>query len=214
MRNTSFCLIGSLACCLGLFFGLAPAVAEDPTQEEMVCALNPDCKVPFVDRRLRGVASTPSVRPALSFDISLNFAFDSAELTEQSRTKLDKVARALTDPSTEKYDIILSGHTDAVGSPEYNQMLSERRAQAARNYLIEQHGIEGRRLIAKGYGKSQLLLPTDPKNDLNRRVQFQNASASLASSPAAPSPSAVSRTSTPSSNASIPARPAADGTGL
>jgi outer membrane protein OmpA-like peptidoglycan-associated protein len=215
MRNTSLCVIGSLACGLGLFFGLGPAAAEDPTHEEMVCALNPECKAPFVDRRLRGVTSTPSVRPALSFDISLNFAFDSAELTDESRANLDKVARVLTDPSTEKYDIILSGHTDAVGSAEYNQLLSERRAEAARNYLIERHGIEGRRLIAKGYGKSQLLLPSDPKNDLNRRVQFQNASASLASSPATPPPpAAVSRTSTPSSKASVPVRPAAEGTGL
>ena len=74
MRNTSFCLIGSVA--FGLLFGLGPAAAEDPTHEEMVCALNPECHVPFVDRRLRGVSSTPAVRPALSFDITLNFPFD------------------------------------------------------------------------------------------------------------------------------------------
>jgi outer membrane protein OmpA-like peptidoglycan-associated protein len=223
MRTLRISLIASVACGLGLFFSLSPAVAEDPTQEEMICALNPDCKMPFVDRRLRGVTSTPSTRPALSFDITLNFAFDSADLSDESRTKLDKVAKALTDPSTEKYDIIVSGHTDAVGTPEYNQQLSQRRAETARNYLIDRHGIDSKRLIAKGYGKSQLLLPAEPNNDLNRRVQFQNASASLASSSSKPASNTASKTSTTSSPDSSPAttskestsaRPAAEGSGL
>jgi hypothetical protein len=211
MRNTSFCLIGSVV--FGLFFGLGPALAEDPTHEEMLCALNPDCHVPFVDRRLRGVTSTPAVRPAHSFDVTLNFAFDSAELTSEASANLDKVAKVLTDPGAEKYDIILSGHTDAVGSAEYNQQLSERRAHAARNYLINRHGIESSRLIAKGYGKSQLLLPSDSKNGLNRRVQFQNASAALASSPLSNAPDEHTL-SFSDNKAGVSARPAAEGTGL
>src|SRR5437763_290901 len=68
----------------------------------------------------------------------------------------------LRRPNTDKLDIVVSGHTDAVGTPDYNQKLSERRTDAARQYLISQHGIDGSRLIAKGFGKSQLLLPTDP----------------------------------------------------
>ena len=140
-----------------------------------------------------------------------------AELTSEASTKLDKVARVLTDPSAQKYDIVLSGHTDGVGSAEYNQQLSERRAQAARNYLINRHGIESSRLIAKGYGKSQLLLPSDPKNELNRRVQFQNATAALASSPSAPlsnTPPGTSTTSSSNNKTGVSARPAAEGTGL
>jgi OmpA-OmpF porin, OOP family len=212
MRNASFCLIGSVA--LGLFFGLGPAAAEDPTTEEMVCALNPDCQTPFVDRRLRGVTSKPAVRPALSFDITLNFPFDSAELTSEASARLDKVATAITDPSTKKYDIIISGHTDAVGSVEYNQQLSERRAEAARNYLINRHGIESSRLIAKGYGKSELLLPSDPKNELNRRVQFQNAGAALASSPSTGPKTTTTSTSSSNSKTGASVRPLAEGTGL
>src|SRR5947208_582899 len=116
MRTIRISLLASVAFGLGLSFGLGTAAAEDPTHEEMVCALNPDCKTPFVDRRLRGVTSTPSTRPALSFDITLNFAFDSAELSDDTRANLDKVARALTDPGTKAYDIIVGGHTDAVGT--------------------------------------------------------------------------------------------------
>jgi OmpA-OmpF porin, OOP family len=174
---------------MGGAFG--PAWAEDPSVDEMVCALDPQCAMPFADRRLRGITASPAVRPPASFDITLNFPYNSADLTPDSRAKLDRVAKALTDPSTVKLEIIISGHTDARGSADYNQMLSERRAEAVRKFLISERGIDGKRLVAKGYGKSKLLLPSDPSNDLNRRVQFQNASYATASVPSAAPPSAA-----------------------
>jgi outer membrane protein OmpA-like peptidoglycan-associated protein len=166
----AYVLLGGLS----LALGVATASAEEPAVDEMVCALNPKCTQPFVDRRLRGVTAPPSERPAGSFDRTVNFAFDSAELTADARKELDEVAKALNHPDVVNFNIIISGHTDDVGSVEYNQKLSERRAEASRQYLITQHGMNANRLIAKGYGKSQLLLPTDPKNELNRRVSFQN----------------------------------------
>jgi hypothetical protein len=143
------------------------------------------------------------VRPPASFDVTLNFPFNSAEITADSREKLARVATALTDPSTIKLGIIVSGHTDAQGSAEYNQLLSERRAQAVRQFLISEHGIDPKRLAAKGYGKSQLLLPSDPNNELNRRVQFQNRNYATASVPAAgaPGPAAPPTTVTPAAAA-------------
>jgi outer membrane protein OmpA-like peptidoglycan-associated protein len=183
-----------LFCVLSLALGAATAAAEELSHDEMVCALDPQCAMPIVDRRLRGVTATPTVRTPGSFDRTVNFAFNSAELTAQARLELDKVAGVLTDPSIEKYSIIINGHTDAVGGVEYNQGLSERRAEAARQYLMTQHAIDGNRLIAKGYGKSQLLLPTDPTNELNRRVQFQNANYAAASVPTvAPRPATATR---------------------
>ena len=77
---------------------------------------------------------------------------------------------------------------------EYNQRLSGRRAESARQYLIAQHGIDPHRLTAKGYGKARLMLPNEPASELNRRVQFQNpnyqtaAAAAPASHPVASSP--------------------------
>ena len=111
---------------------LGPAWAENPSVDEMVCALDPQCAMPFADRRLRGITASPAIRPPASFDITLNFPYNSAELTPDSRAKLDRVAKALTDPSTIKLEIIVSGHTDARGSADYNQVLSERRAEAVR----------------------------------------------------------------------------------
>src|SRR5271166_3697937 len=178
-------------CCLPLLLSAAQAWAEDPSLEEMVCALDPQCAPPIADRRTRGFTVTPrEARPPGSFDITLNFPFNSAELTADSRTKLDQVAKSLTDPRTVKYDIIISGHTDASGAAAYNQSLSERRAQAVRQFLIRERGIEPKRLMAKGYGKSQLLLPDDPNNERNRRVQFQNASYATAAAPTAAVPAA------------------------
>ncbi len=194
-----------ILCSLSLMLSMGPARAEDPSIDQMVCALDPQCAMPFTDRRLRGVTASPSVRPPASFDITLNFPFDSAELTPESRTKLDRVAKALTDPSTIKLEIVISGHTDARGAADYNQLLSERRAQAVRQFLVAERGIDPKRLVAKGYGKSQLLLPSDPNNDLNRRVQFQNSSYATASVPAVAPPAAAS----PSVAAPAPAAAAA-----
>jgi outer membrane protein OmpA-like peptidoglycan-associated protein len=173
-----------LLCGLALALGAPTAFAEEAAVDEMVCALNPKCTVPFVDRRLRGVTATPSERPAGSFDRTVNFAFDSAELTADARKELDEVAKALKHPEVVNLSIVVSGHTDDVGSVEYNQKLSERRAEASRQYLIAQHGMDAKRLIAKGYGKSQLLLPTEPTNELNRRVSFQNPNYVTKSDPA------------------------------
>jgi outer membrane protein OmpA-like peptidoglycan-associated protein len=179
-----------LLCSLSLAISTAPAFAEELSHDEMVCALDPECSMPFSDRRLRGITTTASVRTPGSFDRTINFEFNSVELTAQARSELDKVAAALKDPSIAKYPIIIAGHTDGVGGAEYNQRLSARRAESARQYLIAQHGIDPHRLTAKGYGKSRLLLPNDPASELNRRVQFQNPNFHTAAA-AAPAPRPV-----------------------
>ena len=91
--------VNVLFCSLSLFLSIGAARAEDPTVEEMVCALNLQCGMPFADRRVRGItATTQVVRPPASFDVTLNFPFNSSEITADSREKLGRVAKALTDP--------------------------------------------------------------------------------------------------------------------
>jgi outer membrane protein OmpA-like peptidoglycan-associated protein len=196
-----------LFCGLSLALGMATASAEELSVDEMACALDPQCTAPFVDRRLRGVTTTPSVRTPGSFDRTVNFGFNSTDLTAEARKELDAVAETLKRPNVNKLEIVISGHTDAVGSDEYNQALAQRRAETARQYLIAQHGIDGSRLIAKGYGKTQLLLPSDPTNELNRRVQFQNPNY-------AASPAPTTTTPTTANPASARPAPTTEGDGL
>ncbi|MDR2724860.1 MAG: OmpA family protein [Candidatus Adiutrix sp.] len=92
------------------------------------------------------------------------FDFDSADLKPGAHSELDRVARVLNDfPQT---TIRVEGHTDASGSAEYNQTLSERRALTVKNALV-QRGVDPRRIEAAGYGKSRLISSSDAAN---RRV--------------------------------------------
>jgi outer membrane protein OmpA-like peptidoglycan-associated protein len=210
-----------LMCGLSLLASAAAVRAEELSVDQMVCALDPQCSSPLGERRVRGISATApvtaAVRPAGSFDITLNFPYNSAELTAESRSKLDQVAKALTEPSTNTMDIVISGHTDARGSPDYNLKLSERRAQAVRQFLITERGINPSRLVAKGYGKTQLLLPSDPYSELNRRVQFQNAKYATASAPMSSSSggdtSSASQAGKPAAQKSKASAPAARSSG-
>src|SRR5260370_37161568 len=123
----------------------------------MVSALTGKCAVPFVDRRIRWITTQVAPRPALSVDATVNFDFNSAELTSDAKKELDNVIAVLKDPEVKDADVIVSGHTDAKGSDRYNQKLSERRALSVKQYL-GQNGIDNKRLTATGYGKSKLRL--------------------------------------------------------
>src|SRR5260370_5507988 len=81
-----------LLCGLSLALGAPTASAEELSHDEMVCALDPQCAMPVVNRRMRGITATPSLRTPASFDRTVNFAFNSADLTADARRELDKVA--------------------------------------------------------------------------------------------------------------------------
>lgn len=102
--------------------------------------------------------------------LNITFALNSATLTDEAKQQLDNVAELL-----QRYDCLefsISGHTDKSGNPRINKPLSERRAQAVRDYLVQKEGIAPDRFSTAGYGSDRLLqdLPeTDPRN---RRVEF------------------------------------------
>ena len=80
------------------------------------------------------------------------YDFDKATLRPESATALDELVKLLNENSN--VTIELSAHTDYKGSAEYNERLSQRRAESVVNYLIE-HGIAADRLTPKGYGESR-----------------------------------------------------------
>jgi outer membrane protein OmpA-like peptidoglycan-associated protein len=99
------------------------------------------------------------------------FAWDSADIKEQSHGILDQAAKVLKE--NEGFTVRVEGHADATGLASYNQQLSERRAQAVVDYLVEQ-GVDRDRFVVKGYSSSQPADSnlTDAGRQKNRRVEF------------------------------------------
>ena len=115
----------------------------------------------------------------------IQFEFNKAKIKPGISFKiLDEVAGFLTDNA--KISVEVQGHTDNVGGEAYNMKLSQARADSVKAYLV-QKGIAPGRLVAKGYGFHQPLVPNDTaaNRTLNRRVQFIRTESGPA---AAPSP--------------------------
>jgi len=101
------------------------------------------------------------------------FELDSDVIKGESFSLLDEVADLLEEhPEVRRIEV--QGHTDDQGDDAYNMDLSQRRAESVRRYLIEQGGVTGSRLIARGYGESEPLQPntSDEARAGNRRVEF------------------------------------------
>ncbi|MEI6535729.1 MAG: OmpA family protein [Verrucomicrobiaceae bacterium] len=107
-------------------------------------------------------------------DLEVYFDFDSAKVREAALPTLIKLGQTLTDPSLASQRIIISGHTDAVGSETDNQKLSEARADAVKSFLVTNFQIDPLRVIAVGYGEEKLKNTADPEADENRRVTVVN----------------------------------------
>ena len=93
--------------------------------------------------------------PSISIPVLVRgvyYEFDKADLTDNSREALDRLVKVLKE--NPNITIELSAHCDYRGRVEYNERLSQRRAESVVKYLTE-HGIEAERLTAKGYGESQ-----------------------------------------------------------
>jgi outer membrane protein OmpA-like peptidoglycan-associated protein len=106
-----------------------------------------------------------------ALDFEVYFPFDSADLTPQARMELAALGQALSARELQPYSYLIAGHTDAVGQPAYNQSLSERRAAAVVQYLVETFPIASDRLISVGFGQSRLKVPGEPRAAINRRVE-------------------------------------------
>ena len=105
-----------------------------------------------------------------SVALALRFGTDATQVHAQHLAKLDALAQGIQQ-LPEQAIITIAGHTDAFGSAAYNIDLSLKRALAVRAYLVQVHGIAGRRLVALGKGKSEPLNRANPYAPENRRVQ-------------------------------------------
>ncbi|WP_276369213.1 OmpA family protein [Chryseolinea sp. H1M3-3] len=104
---------------------------------------------------------------------NIYFDFDKATFKTQSYTELNKLEAMLSQ--NQNMVVEIAGHTDAIGTKDYNKYLSLKRAQAVKDYLTKK-GINTKRIKAVGYGKSKPLASNDDEQggrELNRRVEFK-----------------------------------------
>lgn len=104
------------------------------------------------------------------------YDFDKWDIREDAKPSLLQLKKIMLD--NPMINIQLSSHTDCRGNEIYNQELSQKRAQSARDFLIAE-GIEGNRITAVGYGENRLLIDckcercTEEEHQLNRRTTFK-----------------------------------------
>jgi outer membrane protein OmpA-like peptidoglycan-associated protein len=133
-----------------------------------------EAEVNRLEQALGQIAETRRTALGLVMNLGsdyLKFEFDKAELRPEDRELLSRIAGILM--TAKDYSISVNGHTDDVGTEEYNQKLSERRAEAVRDYLVKA-GLSPEILSVTGHGKSRPLVPggSEQARARNRRVEL------------------------------------------
>jgi outer membrane protein OmpA-like peptidoglycan-associated protein len=163
---------------------VGPAFAQQrPSTEDIVKKLDPTTAVsvqpglrdtPWGDR---GITEEGTDTASPSIDLNIPFDYNSDKLTPDGIITLRRLGAALKDPRLANYRFKIAGHADAKGSADYNQKLSERRAQSVRDYLVFQYDLDPGKLETAGYGSARLADPGHPEDGVNRRVQVVNMGA-------------------------------------
>jgi OOP family OmpA-OmpF porin len=111
-------------------------------------------------------------KPAVKYSLpASSFKVGSAELPELLKKQLDVFAEVLKDKKGTGRQVRVIGHADASGTPEANQVLSVRRAEAVKAYLVDK-GADPGMLVVVGVGSKDLKNPANPTAAENRRVEI------------------------------------------
>lgn len=133
----------------------------------------------------------PAPRPeTITLDAKALFGFDKATLRPEARAKLDELARRITQ-QTKVHDISITGHADRIGSTDYNQRLSEERAQAVADYLQSSTDLRESKFQVRGVGESEPVVACEEQQgdalidclQPNRRVVIEVSAQQPAGSP-------------------------------
>lgn len=119
------------------------------------------------------VMAEPEPAEPVRVELDVKFDFDKSVVKEESYGDIKNLADFMKQyPQT---TTVVEGHTDSIGTDAYNQGLSERRANAVRDVLVNQYGVGGERVNAVGYGESQPVADnaTDAGRAINRRVEAE-----------------------------------------
>ena len=124
---------------------------------------------PAVEEKIAATASTPPEEIAMAAFKNLNFDTNKSDIKPESFESLDKLAELLRKETTWK--LTLEGHTDSVGSPESNLVLSRKRAESAKKYLVDK-GVADTVIAIESFGESKPLADNNTEEGRlkNRRV--------------------------------------------
>ena len=118
------------------------------------------------------IAEATKERPSLDFEIY--FGFNSAGLQKAAMETMSKIGQLLSNPAFADRGFLIAGHTDAKGKQDANRVVSQKRAESVKAYLVKTYKIDPNRLRVIGYGKEQLKDTNQPFAAINRRVQIIN----------------------------------------
>jgi outer membrane protein OmpA-like peptidoglycan-associated protein len=147
---------------------------DEPTREQIIESLRAKqlTRCPRFDPK-----AGCGVAPAGGIDVEIHFRPASAGLGAAAVSQLETLGVSLREPERKGAALLVVGHTDARGSEEYNQRLSERRAEAVKRFLVARFKLPGDTVMAVGHGKTQPKNAADPFAGENRRVQIVKADA-------------------------------------
>lgn len=132
----------------------------------------PPPSVPIAPEERQKIAAIAATHPKI--DLEIFFDYNSWVVGPKALPALIALGNVLSGADFKGTVFFINGYTDARGSAEYNQVLSQHRADAVRRILIDQYHLSPDTLIAVGFGKEQLKVPDQPFADQNRRVQIVN----------------------------------------
>jgi outer membrane protein OmpA-like peptidoglycan-associated protein len=144
--------------------------AEGSTAEQMrLKAANLEGKREWSKLSFRGLTPVAPDSKNAGLRIKINFALNSYELNKTAQQHLDELGEELA--VSESIRISLQGHTDMRGEAYYNKELSIRRAESAKNYLVDTFNLNPERIVTLGFGFEHLADEDDPYSPENRRVE-------------------------------------------
>jgi len=158
------------------------------TSEGIVTFVSPDISVEELSEIIFPVPTKATVSTRSMFEkdpefgqipvsvaMLIQFKFDSSVLTEKSKQQLNTIGTMLSTEDSNIRRLAIEGHTDIVGTEQYNMSLSFRRAESVKEYLVSAHNIASDRFDLIGRGEGMLIDLDNPKGPMNRRVQFSAA---------------------------------------
>jgi outer membrane protein OmpA-like peptidoglycan-associated protein len=155
------------------------ALAADPPRDQPQALLSDQQIEEALHRPItrsftpRGLTRRGTAEDQQSVNLNIPFEHNSSALQPQASAQLKQLELALSSAALGNDRFIVAGHTDAKGSPQYNKLLSLRRAEAVKRFLVGK-GMDAHRLDTVGYGSEQLLAPDRPDDARNRRVEIRD----------------------------------------